>query len=230
MSTLTGFSDAAGWMRSDDGTIVAVARDRSFKEVLRGGLTIDQLVAAHPMTLFSPLVEPTAPASTVPEPEELCLDDSQMEFESDYDSDYDDMLLTRKKKMARRAAGGSRPRAHVNHNKKHGIKTHFVDIAAPTTTRAACKHCGGADCSCAALIAKYGATHCDCCGYSYASLRGITNRKPQSDDSRYVPSWGMWVLPTCPACSSEFVVLHLGLLDAEDDAWEERRVERMERY
>jgi hypothetical protein len=44
MNSLSGFMDGDAWMRTDDGTIVGRARDRSYKEILRHGVPIDQFM------------------------------------------------------------------------------------------------------------------------------------------------------------------------------------------
>jgi hypothetical protein len=46
-SVLSGFADSDAWTYCADGTIVGRARDRSYKEVARGGVPIDVLVAAY---------------------------------------------------------------------------------------------------------------------------------------------------------------------------------------
>jgi hypothetical protein len=47
MNSLSGFIDSDAWMRTDDGTIVGRARDRSYKEILRHGVTIDQFMDSY---------------------------------------------------------------------------------------------------------------------------------------------------------------------------------------
>ena len=78
----------------------------------------------------------------------------------------------------------------------------------------ACGHCGDRrletepPCGCDSVIAEYGSTGCDCCGYSYMDSRGM-RESPSSATSGftllYYEQYGWWIREPCAACSTKFV-------------------------
>jgi hypothetical protein len=61
-----GFRDADAWIRRTDGTIVARARDRSYKEIARGGMPIEALISQEAIPEVESCIIPSAGCGVAP--------------------------------------------------------------------------------------------------------------------------------------------------------------------
>ena len=148
-SVLSGFADSDAWMYRADGMIVGRARDRSYKEVARGGVPIDVLVAAYGV------VEPerTKVVEQVPEAKTMspcrsAFDDYTLPLDKEDDFEqYFAPVVPRSVARARRLAA-KKPAKMTKYgpkaSKAHTVAAHILmEPVEPTLYAAPVKRCCG---------------------------------------------------------------------------------------
>jgi hypothetical protein len=161
------FCDGDAWRYAVDGTIVGRARDRSYKEVVRDGVSIDVMIAAAAAVS----VEPITPVMD----KSVCARGSDAAMTTAYDED--DPILDYEP-VAVRGRGRRGKRRIVA--KKYTPKATKTAPPAPTPVLAVakCGTCGyftpTPDCACEITIATYGALCCSACGLDFAYTACVT--------------------------------------------------------
>ena len=218
-SLFSGFSDERAWAYSGN-TVVAVPRNGSWAEKVRGGLTIDQLMAAE---------------DCVAPPTVVLLQDvkTPIKIIMDYaDSDSDDIIvgLRIKKRTPKKLKRVSKWATKMN----RPIKDTPLGEENVVELRTACGLCaapydtGLPVCKCDALCAAYGSTGCAHCGYTYENPFGMCGKRSDPTAIR-LPCYSAPIQQPCNKCHPAFVAtmqaLHKrDMADAEDD--EERYYRR----
>lgn len=190
--SFTGFSDARAWAYAGT-TVVAVPRNGSWAEKLRGGLTIDQLMAADTVCVSA---EPT-----------LVKEEPMVMKTLDYaESDSDDVAvgIRARKQTVRKPKRIAKWATKMNRPAKE-IKSALCDCEPVVGIQ--CADCatpykeGEPACLCAELYATYGAVGCRC-GYSYVNPFGA-----DSTDATAIrlPCYSTPVRRPCAECSPVFI-------------------------
>ena len=210
MASFTGFSDARAWAYSGT-TVVAVPRNGSWAEKVRGGLTIDQLMAAE---LVRAAAEPVWD-ETVRSPLKTL----------DYaDSDSDDIAvgLRPRKQTVRKHKRVAKWATKTNRPAKE-IKSGLCDCDPLVWVK--CADCatpykeGEPACYCPELYATYGSVSCRC-GYSYRNPFGMDAASTDATAIR-LPCYSTPIRRPCADCCPAFVsrmyALHKRDMRALDD-------------
>jgi len=220
-SGFSGFSDERAWAYSGN-TVVAVPRNDSWAEKVRGGLTIDQLITAE---------------DCVAPPTVVLLQDVKTPIGSkiimDYtDSDSDDIIvgLRIKKRTPKKPKRVSKWATKMN----RPIKETPLGEENVVELRTACRLCaapydtGLPVCNCDTLCAAYDSTGCAHCGYTYENPFGMCGKRSDPTAIR-LPCYSIPIQQPCAKCHPAFVAkmqaLHKrDMADVEDD--EERYYRR----
>lgn len=112
------------------------------------------------------------------------------------------------------------------------VATHLGETPVMEATLT-CRHCGDRrletepPCGCDSVIAEYGSTGCDCCGYSYMDDRGQRSAAPSSATAGltvlYYEQYGWWIREPCASCSPKFVERMRAVQEADHSDYRDRK-------
>lgn len=214
MEILSGWADAGRWGRREDGQIVAIGQDKSYKEVLRNGLTIDELVS---VMHFSNTPDILPAASKAPETEtNTWLSGGVLDFA--YELACEDRLYANKESKRK-----SKP-AKKTDKKRHKVLPIHTAVRLSLPPESAlielCSHCGSESCDCDEIIRSYGSLYCESCGHDYRKLHGDTSISWGVPKLEYLEHLGMYVKAPCEDCNKEFVKLRAAWITCDRIDWE----------